>query len=215
MERVICLVLGYVFGLFQTGYIYSKAHQIDIRNYGSGNSGSTNILRVMGVKAGAIVFIGDATKMILACLITRYLFRDQPGELYLYLLYTGLGVVMGHNYPFYMEFRGGKGIASSAGLLASLDVRVGLVCLAVFVCVFYFTRYVSLGSILVMILMFIGFVFFGVGCGDYGLAAVHIPEFIVVAAIISGMGIWRHHTNIRRLLNGTENKIGERKKKKE
>ncbi len=212
MERVICLVMGYVFGLFQTGYLYSRGHHIDIRNYGSGNSGSTNILRVMGVKAGLIVFLGDAFKMIFATLVTRYLFRDQPDVLYLYLLYTGLGVVLGHNYPFYMGFRGGKGIASCAGLMAALDWRVTLVCFIVFSSVVYVTRYVSLGSILVMALMFAGFVFFGTVCGDYGLAAVHIPEFILVAAVISVLGVWRHHTNIRRLLSGTENKIGAKKK---
>lgn len=212
MERAVCLVLGYVFGLFQTGYLYSKSHQIDIRNYGSGNSGSTNILRVMGVKAGLVVFLGDAFKAIFATLVTRYLFRDQPDAMYLYLFYTGLGVVLGHNYPFYMGFRGGKGIASCAGLMAALDWRVTLACLILFSTVVYVTRYVSLGSILVMALMFIGYVFFGVYCGDYGLAAVHIPEFILIAAIISALGIWRHHTNIKRLLSGTENKIGAKKK---
>ena len=81
MERVLCLVMGYVFGLFQTGYLYSRSKHMDIRNYGSGNSGSTNVLRVMGKKAGLIVFLGDAGKMIAACLITRVLFRSQP-ELY-------------------------------------------------------------------------------------------------------------------------------------
>ena len=90
MERIIGLVIGYAFGLFQTGYLYSKAHHIDIRNYGSGNSGSTNILRVMGVKAGLIVFVGDTSKMILACFLAKYLFREQPGMVYVYLLYMRL-----------------------------------------------------------------------------------------------------------------------------
>lgn len=212
MERVICWVMGYVFGLFQTGYLYSKSHGIDIRNYGSGNAGSTNILRVMGVKSGAIVFVGDASKMILACLLTRYLYGNQGDMIYLYLLYTGFGVVMGHNYPFYMGFKGGKGIAASAGLLASLDIPVGLVCLAVFVATVYATRYVSLGSIFVMIIMCIGFIFRGVVRGDYGLNPVYLTEFAVMTVLISGMGIWRHHSNIKRLLSGTENKIGAKKK---
>ena len=212
MERVICLVMGYVFGLFQTGYLYSRAHGIDIRNYGSGNAGSTNILRVMGVKPGAIVFAGDASKMILACLLTRILYGEQTDMIYLYLLYTGFGVILGHNYPFYMGFKGGKGIAASAGLLASVDIPVGLVCLAVFVLIVYTTRYVSLGSILVMIIMFAGFTLrclFGHG---YGLNPAYVTEFIIMTAVISGMGIWRHHSNIKRLLTGTENKIGSKKK---
>ena len=211
MERVICLVMGYVFGLFQTGYLYSKSHGIDIRNYGSGNAGSTNILRVMGVRPGAIVFVGDAGKMILACLLTRALFGGQKEMIYLYLLYTGFGVILGHNYPFYMGFKGGKGIAASAGLLASVDIPVGLVCLAVFALTVYKTRYVSLGSILVMITMLIGCVLHCLFGDGYGLLPERCMEFVILTVLISGMGIWRHHTNIKRLLSGTENKVGSKK----
>ncbi|MCI8661243.1 MAG: glycerol-3-phosphate 1-O-acyltransferase PlsY [Lachnospiraceae bacterium] len=210
MERIICLAIGYVFGLFQTGYLYSKAHNMDIRNYGSGNSGSTNVLRVMGIKAGFIVFIGDCSKMIFACLLTRFLFREQPGMIYVYLLYTGFGVILGHNFPFYMGFKGGKGIAASAGLLVAMDWRVMLVCLVVFVLVVAITRYVSLGSILVMILFLVGMIFFAVK-GDFGVDGAALPEFCVMAMVISMMGIWRHRTNIRRLLSGTENKLGAKK----
>lgn len=211
MERILCLAMGYCFGLCQTGYFYGKMHQMDIRNYGSGNSGSTNVLRVMGVKAGFIVFIGDCSKMILACLVTRYLFRAQPDLVYLYLLYTGFGVILGHNFPFFMGFKGGKGIAASAGLLAATDWRVMLVCLAVFAGVVAATRYVSLGSILVMVIFMFWMLFFGYR-GDYGLRAGVLPEFSAVALVIGGMGIWRHRSNIRRLLSGTENKIGAKKK---
>lgn len=211
MERIACLVLGYVFGLFQTGYIYSNAHGMDIRNYGSGNAGSTNILRVMGVKSGLIVFLGDAFKMIFACLITRILFRSQQEMMYVYLLYTGLGVILGHNYPFYMGFKGGKGIAATAGLLFSTDWRVMLICLAVFIIIVASTRYVSLGSMIVVTIFFIGMVFFG-HRGDYGIAAARLTEFYVLSGAVCVMGIWRHHANIRRLLSGTENKLGAKKK---
>ena len=187
MERAICLAIGYLFGLFQTGYLYSKAHHMDIRNYGSGNSGSTNVLRVMGVKAGFIVFLGDSFKTIFACLLTRYLFRTQPEMLYVYLLYTGFGVILGHNFPFYMGFKGGKGIAVVA-----------------------VTRYVSLGSILVMILFSTGMIYFA-GRGDFGIHEAAFPEFCLMAVVIALMGIWRHRTNIRRLLSGTENKLGAKK----
>lgn len=210
MERAICLAIGYLFGLFQTGYLYSKAHHMDIRNYGSGNSGSTNVLRVMGVKAGLIVFIGDSFKMIFACLLTRYLFREQPTLVYVYLAYTGFGVILGHNFPFYMGFKGGKGIAASAGLLAAMDWRVMLVALVVFVAVVAVTRYVSLGSILVMLVFSVGMVFFGIK-GDFGIEESALPEFCVMVQVISIMGIWRHRTNIKRLLSGTENKLGAKK----
>lgn len=210
MGRVLCLVLGYVFGLFQSGYFYSKAHSMDIRQHGSGNAGSTNILRVMGVKAGLIVFIGDCSKMVIACMITRYLFGGDVESLYVYLLYTAFGVVLGHNYPFFMGFKGGKGIAASAGLLLSTDWRITLACLIVFVLVVYVTRFVSLGSILVMVVFFVGITYFGV-TGSYGLGSAYMPEFIAMAAVIAGMGIWRHRSNIERLLAGTENKIGTKK----
>ena len=211
MERVICLFIGYVFGLFQTAYFYGKTKGIDIRKYGSGNAGTTNALRVLGTKAGLIVFAGDCLKCIIAVCITRALFSTgHPENIYLLCLYTGAGSIIGHNFPFYMGFKGGKGIAASAGLLASTDWRVMLVCLVVFVAAVAITRYVSLGSILVMICFFIGMVFFGAR-GDFGIAAAHLTEFYVLAGLISAMGIWRHHTNIKRLLSGTENKLGARK----
>ena len=131
MGRVICLVMGYVFGLFQTGYLYGKMNHIDIRNYGSGNSGTTNALRVMGKKAGLIVFAGDFLKTVFACLAARIIFKGSP-DTDLYVLYAGLGVVLGHNFPCYLNFKGGKGIASMAGILVSMDWRVTLVCAALF-----------------------------------------------------------------------------------
>ena len=210
MERILCLAVGYLFGLFQTGYIYSKLHHVDIRKEGSGNAGSTNVLRVMGVKAGATVFLGDFFKTLIPCILVRHFFQNQPEMVNLLVLYTAFGVILGHNYPFYMGFKGGKGIAASAGLLASTDWRVMLVCLVVFVAAVAITRYVSLGSILVMICFFIGMVFFGAR-GDFGIGAAHLTEFYVLAGLISAMGIWRHHTNIKRLLSGTENKLGARK----
>lgn len=210
MERIICLAMGYGFGLLQTGYLYSKHHHVDIRKEGSGNAGSTNVLRVMGKKAAAIVFFGDAGKMILACLLTRMLFQDQQELLYLYLLYTGFGVILGHNYPFYMGFKGGKGIAASAGLLFSMDFVMMFICLAIFVTTVAWTRYVSLGSILVMVTMLIGYPYFAYH-GAYGLAEAALPEFCIMTAAITLMGIWRHRANIRRLLTGTENKLGAKK----
>jgi glycerol-3-phosphate acyltransferase PlsY len=210
MERVICLIIGYLFGLFQTGYIFGKMHHMDIRNYGSGNSGATNTLRVMGKKAALIVFLGDAFKMIFACLLTRVLFRGQPDMIYVYLLYTAFGVILGHNFPFYMGFKGGKGIAATAGLLAATDWRIMLICLVVFVLTVAVTRYVSLGSILVVTIFAAGTIIFG-SRGDYGVAPSHLFELYGMAVLIAGMGIYRHHSNIHRLLTGTENKIGAKK----
>ena len=165
MGRVLCLVIGYVFGLFQTGYLYGKMNHIDIRNYGSGNSGTTNALRVLGKKAGLIVFAGDFLKTVFACLAVRIIFKASP-DTDLYVLYAGLGVVLGHNFPCYLHFKGGKGIASMAGILVSMDWRVTLVCAALFLGAVIITRYVSLGSILVVISFFIQMLIYG-SRGDY------------------------------------------------
>lgn len=212
MERVICLVMGYVFGLFQTGYLYGRMHAIDLHQYGSGNVGTTNALRVMGWKAGAIVFAGDLLKTVIPCLLVRFvLFQNKPDMTYLLILYTGFGVILGHNFPFYMGFRGGKGIAATAGLLVSLDWRVTLICLVIFVVSVGITRYVSLGSILVVTAFLLCMIFFG-GRGDYGLGVSYLTEFYGVAAVITGMAVWRHRANMVRLVHGTENKLGSKKK---
>lgn len=205
MERIICLVIGYGMGLFQTGYIYGKMHNIDIRKHGSGNAGTTNALRVLGKKAGLIVFLGDAFKTIFACLIARVIFSDNPNTDML-VLYAGFGAILGHNFPFYLNFKGGKGIAATAGILASMDWRMCVVCGTIFILTVLITRYVSLGSILVVISFFIMAMVFG-NAGDYRISEACLPEFYALAGVIMVMAIWRHKANISRLLNGTENKL--------
>lgn len=210
MERVICLVMGYVFGLFQTGYIYGKVNGIDIRQHGSGNSGSTNALRVLGVKAGAIVFFGDFLKTVIPCFLVRVLFAKQPEYIYALILYTGFGVILGHNFPFYLKFKGGKGIAATAGIMFSLDIRLTLICLAAFVLIVAVTRYVSLGSLIVSAIFLIWNVMMG-QMGAYGLSPASRPEFYAVSFVIAAMAFWRHRANIVRLAQGKENKIGTKK----
>lgn len=214
MERIICLAAGYVFGLIQTGYLYGRINRIDIRNYGSGNSGTTNALRVLGKKAGVIVFFGDFLKAFLPCLAVRLLFRDRPEIDYLLILYTGLGVILGHNYPFYLNFKGGKGIAATAGLLVSLDFGLTLAALVVFILLVALTRFVSLGSLAVATLFFIWLAVVG-SQGGYGLAGQRLPEFYIIAAIICLQAFWRHRANIIRLIKGKENKISFSKNKDE
>lgn len=206
MERIICLIAGYLFGLIQSGYFYGKAHKIDIRNHGSGNSGTTNALRVMGPKAGAVVFLGDFLKSLLPCLMIRVLFRSQPEMIYLLILYTGFGVILGHNYPFYLNFKGGKGIAATAGLIVATDLRMMLLCLVAFILIVAVTRYVSLGSLVVATIFLIWLFLFGM-LGAYGLDQRLLPEFYIVTALISGQAFWRHRANIGRLVRGRENKI--------
>ncbi|MDF2887328.1 MAG: hypothetical protein K0R23_1713 [Lacrimispora sp.] len=206
MERIICLIAGYLCGLLQSGYFYGKTHKIDIRKYGSGNSGTTNALRVMGPKAGVVVFFGDFLKSFLPCLAIRLVFKNQPEMIYLLILYTGFGVILGHNYPFYLQFKGGKGIAATAGLIMASDLRMTLLCLISFILIVVITRYVSLGSLVVATIFLIWMCVFG-SMGAYGLSQNLLPEFYIVAALISGQAFWRHRANIGRLIHGKENKI--------
>ena len=129
----------------------------------------------------------------------------------LWALYAGLGVTLGHNFPFYLKFRGGKGIACMAGILTFMDFRIMLTCLVVFGVTVGITRYVSLGSILVAVIFFAELVIFG-SQGSYRVAEGCFPEFCVLGGILMVMAIWRHRANIKRLLTGTENKLGASKK---
>lgn len=211
MERILCLAVGYLFGLFQTGYIYSKLHHVDIRKEGSGNAGSTNVLRVMGVKAGATVFLGDFFKTLIPCILVRHFFQNQPEMVNLLVLYTAFGVILGHNYPFYMGFKGGKGIAATAGLLVAMDLRVTAVCLIAFILIVAVTRYVSLGSLAVVIIYLIEVAVYG-QMGGFGVKPPYLYEMYGIAAFLMLSAFYKHKANIVRLMNGTENKISIGKK---
>lgn len=212
MLRILLLIIGYFIGNIETGYIFGKIHRMDIRNYGSGNAGATNTLRVLGAKAGLVVFLGDFCKSMIPCLVVRLIFRDNVSLSYIYMLYIGFGVVLGHNFPFYLGFKGGKGVASTAGIIMALDIRIAVVCLIVFIITVAITRYVSLGSIFVMIIL-IGMSHFLVKF-SYGFGEGASPmEFRILTAAIGLLSIFMHRANIKRLLGGTENKIGEKVEK--
>ena len=209
MLRILLLIIGYFIGNIETGYIFGKLNKMDIRNYGSGNAGATNTLSVLGPKAGLIVFFGDFCKSLIPCLVVRYIFRDNVSLSYVYMLYIGLGVVLGHNFPFYLGFKGGKGVASTAGIIMALDYRIAFVCLAIFILIVAITRYVSLASIVVMII-FIGMSHMLVKT-NYGFTDGSSPmEFRLLIVIIGFLSIFMHRANIKRLLSGTENKIGKK-----
>ena len=135
MERLICVLIGYAFGLIQTGYIYGKAYHVDIRKKGSGNAGTTNALRTMGWRAGAVTFLGDCFKCVFAVAAVSMIYGKIHADIFpLLTMYTGMGVILGHNFPFYLQFKGGKGIAATAGLLIStVNIWMVLICLAAFV----------------------------------------------------------------------------------
>lgn len=207
MERLICLVIGYVLGNFQTAYLYGKYKGIDIREHGSGNAGTTNSLRVLGRKAGAVVFIMDVLKCAVAIWITKLLFAESHSDIiYILTLYAAAGTILGHNFPVLLHFKGGKGMACTAGLMIFYHPWMFAVGAIVFLATFFLTHYVSLGSLLVYIAFVITM---AVLCfsGSFGvLTGAHIAEMLLISMFLAVMAYVKHADNIKRLLAGTERK---------
>lgn len=213
MERFICVIIGYAFGLLQTGYLYGKLHHVDIRKQGSGNAGSTNALRTMGWKAGLVTLLGDCFKCVFAVVVVHLIYGKSHGDMIpLLAMYAGMGAVLGHNYPFYLKFKGGKGIAATGGLiLSTTNPWMVLICLVAFVGVVGITRYVSLGSLLVVIIYLVEVVIYG-QMGGFHVAQNYLYEMYGIAAFLMLSAFFKHRENIKRLLTGTENKLSVGKK---
>ena len=214
LYRAIALIIGYFCGIFLSGYAYGKSKNKDITQMGSGNAGTTNTFRMFGWKAGLITLIGDVSKPMIAILITWLIFRArEPEGVRLLELYAGFGTILGHNFPFYMKhFKGGKGVACTGGLMIAfcpIEVPIGL---ALLVGIVALTKYVSLASICGLISFFVQTVVFG-ELGLLDVTQAYKTEVYVLAAVIMVMGIARHHENIRRLLDGNENKFSLKKKR--
>lgn len=211
---VLFLLIGYLFGCFSTGYIVGKMSGHNIQSEGSGNIGTTNALRTMGAKGGALTFGGDLLKTFIPTLLVRFVFCPnmgyEPELTYLFTLIIGLGVVIGHNFPFYLHFKGGKGIAVSAAVIvaSSSNSMVGWIMigigLALFVGVVAITRYVSLGSLIVVWYFPIYVVI------SYRNSFLFIV-ILCVALMFTLFAYVKHAGNIKRLLAGTERKLGEKK----
>lgn len=193
---VLVSVIAYLLGNFSTSYLISRAAgKIDIRKYGSGNAGSTNVLRVLGVKAAAVAFLGDLLKGTAAVLIGKQL-GGSYGE-----IVAGISVVLGHNWPVFLKFKGGKGIATTIGLMIPIDPIMVLLIVAAGVMLIVITRYVSLGSVM------------GVLIYPIAMIATRKPlEYIIFSIILSAMAVFKHRSNLERLLKGTESKLGQKKK---
>lgn len=212
IERVISLVIGYVFGLLETGFIYGKIKNVDIRKHGSGNAGTTNALRTLGAKAGVITFIGDFFKAIIALWVISLIYGNAGHEaVFTYQMYAGLGVILGHVFPFYLKFKGGKGIASTAGVMMMINPIAACIALGTFLIIALGTRYVSVASLIAIVLV----TGLEIGFGQFGLLGVSgnaLIENYVLMIIIAAIAILKHKTNIVRLIHHEENKLDFKKK---
>jgi len=234
--RLISLVIGYGFGCLQFAYIVGRlAKNIDIREHGSGNAGMTNVTRTLGKKYGALVFVLDVLKAMVAFGLVTWMFGAYSvyGELFggqvfgiiqtacecgevhaasavfggssTIGLYGALGAILGHNFPFFMKFRGGKGASCTAGAIIAFDLRIAAVLFVISLLTLIITKYVSVTS-MVFALLFP--VLIGVG---YAVGFGYSIEMIVLAGVICLLCWVQHRENIGRLVSGTERKIGKKR----
>src|SRR5215217_6022701 len=201
MNQFLLIIVAYLIGSIPTAFWISKFFfDIDIREYGSGNSGATNTYRVLGTKWGTLVMIVDMLKAIIAVKLAFFLPYSFESDIYLVNMQLGLGLsaVIGHIFPIWAEFRGGKGVASLFGMVLGIQPNVALCCVGIFILVFYLTRWVSLSSILASIAFPI-----------FILVIFNEPEklYRVFAIIVAMLVLLTHQKNIGRLLKGNESKV--------
>lgn len=190
MTTIFMFVLSYLLGSIPSGvWIGKKFYHTDIRQYGSGNSGTTNTFRVLGSKAGIAVLLADVLKGTLAASLPYFFGSD------LNPMIIGLGAILGHTYPLFAQFKGGKAVATSAGVLLAYNPPFFLYCILLFCILLYFTRMVSLSSMTALVLI--------------TLSSFVIQDWIltIIAFVLTVFIIYRHRTNITRIKNGTESKV--------
>jgi glycerol-3-phosphate acyltransferase PlsY len=206
MESYILTVLiGYIFGCFQASYILGRAlKKVDIRRLGNGNAGASNTVNTLGWKFGIIVALIDIGKATLSVLLIKVLLKNSvsPEQLPFFLYLNGLFVILGHNYPFYMGFKGGKGTASLVGMLIGIDGRIALLCIVTLLIVTIVTDYIALGTIGLLIVLVLSTLYF-----QYSLGCA------AIALLISAMSIYKHIPNIHNIRHGTENGLRKALKK--
>ena len=197
---LIIIITAYLLGNISTSYIVAKRLAgVDIRTQGSGNAGSTNVLRTLGKKAGALTFIGDVLKGLIAVLIARFIAYGVNLDNTTCAYIAVVAVVLGHNYPVFLGFKGGKGVATSLGSMLGMNPLVALLCLGFFIIIVAMTKYVSLGSIL------------GIGLSPIIMMINHNNKGVLVTLFLTISVVITHKENIKRLLNGTERKLGQKK----
>lgn len=192
MRLLIVALIGYLIGNISNAYLIGKIFlKKDVRDYGSGNAGATNALRAFGAKIGIVVFLLDVMKGVVAVYIGNRLNPELGGFV------AGISVIAGHNWPVTLKFKGGKGIATSIGVMLMINPLLSLICFTVGLSIAIITRTVSLGSLIGVAIAPIIILFFKPI--DY--------QLLVFTLILSSMAIFRHRANILRLVKGQENKL--------
>ncbi len=190
--NLLLIFLAYFIGNFSTSYLLAKLFaKIDIREYGSGNAGSTNILRTLGKKAAVLTLIGDLMKGVLAVLLGKTFGGPTVA------LLCGIAVVVGHNWPVFLRFKGGKGIATTIGVVLVIKPLIAIICISIGIAILIKFKYVSLASVIATTILPLTILIYGFNYFLFGL-------------ILALLAIYKHRENIKRLLTGDERKIGEK-----
>ena len=196
MKSIIIILICYLIGNVSFSFLLTKIMlKKDIREYGSGNAGTTKVLRVLGKKYAVMVLVGDVLKGVIVILVGRLFELSEVT-----VILCGLAVILGHNWPALLGFRGGKGIATSIGVFMTFDPVVALICVSIGVVIIIFSKYVSLGSV--------------IGMGIFPLVVIALPrsiEEVLFAFCVSMISIYKHRANISRLIKGNENKLSFKK----
>ena len=202
VECAIVAIIAYLIGSINFSVILSKKMAgFDVREKGSGNAGTTNMLRSVGKKAAAITLVCDILKGVIAILLAMLvnkMFKDSNGALLVQI--AGVAVILGHTFPIFFKFKGGKGVATSLGVLIMSNWQIGLICLVFALILIILTQMVSVGSIAAAIL--------------YPVLTIFIPQnyilpgnYIIYSVVLAVIIVFNHRENVKRLLSGTENRI--------
>ncbi len=197
IQTAVSIIVGYLLGSLNTSLVIGKFYKVDVRQHGSGNAGMTNTLRTLGKKAALLVIFGDLLKGILAYLAGYFIYGGELGG-----MLGGTACIIGHIWPAFFGFKGGKGVLTTLAVLLMFDWQIALGLMAVFIVILLLTRYVSLGSIVAAFL-------FPIAAAAFGRDI----QTMIFSGIIAVLVILRHHENIGRLLRGTESKFSLKSKK--
>lgn len=208
MELAIITLIAYVIGATPFGYLAGRLKGIDIREHGSGNIGATNVLRTLGKPIGITVFILDFLKGFVPVALALQWTAGKPSAELAGIL-AALGTILGHNFTFWLKFKGGKGIATSAGALVGLMPWCVLIALVAWLVTFRVSRYVALASIVAAIVLPLAVLILGLTKGSLS------PAILVFSLVLSALAVFRHRTNIKRLREGTENRFVPKSQRKE
>ncbi|MGN0778168.1 MAG: glycerol-3-phosphate 1-O-acyltransferase PlsY [Aristaeellaceae bacterium] len=197
LAYLLIAVVAYLMGSISTGLLVARLlHGPNLREVGSKNTGASNALRTMGVKGGILTFVGDILKALIPCLLAKW-WMGMNGA-----MVAGVAVILGHNWPVFFQFKGGKGVSSTCAVMLVTFWWQAIICYVVTIAIIALTRFISLGS-MVMVTLF-AILVIATNWGNW-LAAIWV-------IFIAGICIWRHRANIGRLLKGTEAKIGQKVK---